>query len=77
MAQGTYQTLLDKGIDFVSLMESSESSNDVSRRVSVGKVDVEVGILVSTVYVLVYICIHSLDNIYLIHVYFADCIGTL
>lgn len=59
MAQGTYQTLLDKGIDFVSLMESSESSNDVSRRVSVGKVDVEVGILVSTVRFGVYIYMYS------------------
>ncbi len=44
MAQGNYQTLVDKGIDFVSLMESSESANDVTRRVSVGKIDVEVGI---------------------------------
>lgn len=45
MAQGTYQSLLEKGIDFVSLMESGESSNDAARRVSVGKVEVEVSIL--------------------------------
>ncbi|CAL8127066.1 unnamed protein product [Orchesella dallaii] len=42
VAQGSYKELLEQGIDFVSLMEGGENANEVARRTSVGKIDIEV-----------------------------------